>query len=88
MAEELEERDLHYSSVLRTRKLTVAGIEPSVEAASDDEHDVMLLMPSAISLSSRRSLSCCLICLTVWVKAWRLRNPLGHQQSVLAAPRL
>jgi phage gp29-like protein len=40
MAEELEERDLHYSSVLRTRKLTVAGIEPSVEAASDDARDV------------------------------------------------
>ncbi|HGY4723294.1 TPA: DUF935 domain-containing protein [Citrobacter amalonaticus] len=40
MAEELEERDLHYASVLRTRKLTVAGIEPSVEAASDDARDV------------------------------------------------
>jgi phage gp29-like protein len=42
LAEEMEERDLHYSSVLRTRKLTVAGIPPAVEAASDDEHDVML----------------------------------------------
>lgn len=42
LAEEMEERDLHYASVLRTRKLTVAGIPPAVEAASDDEHDVML----------------------------------------------
>ena len=42
LAEEMEERDLHYASVLRTRKLTVAGIPPAVEAASDDEHDVLL----------------------------------------------
>ncbi|CAM4198020.1 DUF935 domain-containing protein [Pluralibacter gergoviae] len=42
LAEEMEERDLHYASVLRTRKLTVASITPSVEAASDDERDVML----------------------------------------------
>ncbi|HEJ7192108.1 DUF935 family protein [Serratia marcescens] len=42
LAEEMEERDLHYSSVLRTRKLTVAGIIPTVEAASDDARDVEL----------------------------------------------
>ncbi|MCZ6928688.1 DUF935 family protein [Serratia marcescens] len=42
LAEEMEERDLHYSSVLRTRKLTVASIEPTVEAASDDTHDIEL----------------------------------------------
>ena len=42
LAEEMEERDLHYSSVLRTRKLTVAGIEPAVIAASDDDRDVQL----------------------------------------------
>lgn len=42
LAEEMEERDLHYASVLRTRKLTVASITPSVTAASDDERDVML----------------------------------------------
>ncbi|CFB66662.1 DUF935 domain-containing protein [Yersinia enterocolitica] len=40
LAEEMEERDLHYSSVLRTRKLTVAGLEPTVEAASDDARDI------------------------------------------------
>lgn len=42
LAEEMEERDLHYSSVLRTRKLKVAGIEPTVEAASDETHDIEL----------------------------------------------
>lgn len=42
LAEEMEERDLHYSSVLRTRKLTVAGIVPTIEAASDDANDVKL----------------------------------------------
>ena len=42
LAEEMEERDLHYSSQLRTRKLAVSGIEPVVEAASDDAKDVEL----------------------------------------------
>lgn len=42
LAEEMEERDLHYSSVLRTRKLKVAGIEPTVEAASDEARDIEL----------------------------------------------
>ncbi|HBC0574874.1 TPA: DUF935 domain-containing protein [Serratia marcescens] len=42
LAEEMEERDLHYSSVLRTRKLKVAGITPTVEAASDEAHDIEL----------------------------------------------
>ncbi|MFB1078149.1 DUF935 domain-containing protein [Photobacterium damselae] len=40
LAEEMEERDLHYSSVLRTRKLAVAAIQPTVEAASDDVADI------------------------------------------------
>jgi phage gp29-like protein len=40
LAEEMEERDPHYSSVLSTRKRAVAGIEPSVNAASDDKKDV------------------------------------------------
>ncbi len=39
LAEEIEERDLHYASVLRTRKLAVAALPPSVEAASDDAFD-------------------------------------------------
>ncbi|MGL4224957.1 MAG: DUF935 domain-containing protein [Vibrio sp.] len=37
LAEEMEERDLHYRAVLSTRKLAVSAIEPSVEAASDDK---------------------------------------------------
>ena len=42
LAEEIEERDLHYASVLRTRKLAVAALPPSVEAASDDAFDMKL----------------------------------------------
>lgn len=42
LAEEMEERDLHYSAQLRTRKLAVAAIEPSVEAVSDDEQDLLM----------------------------------------------
>ena len=40
LAEEIEERNLHYGSVLSTRKLAVAGLEATVEAASDDSRDV------------------------------------------------
>jgi phage gp29-like protein len=40
LAIEMEERELHYGSVLSTRKLAVSGIEPTVEAASDDKHDM------------------------------------------------
>jgi phage gp29-like protein len=36
LAEDIEERDLHYSAVLRTRRLSVAGLPMTVEAASDD----------------------------------------------------
>ncbi|MEQ1689108.1 MAG: DUF935 family protein, partial [Sphingopyxis sp.] len=40
LAELIEERDLHYAGVLATRKRSVAQIEMSVEAASDDAADV------------------------------------------------
>ena len=70
LAEEMEERDLHYSSVLRTRKLTVAGIPPAVEAASDDEHDVMLADAVRDLIEQPQIPSCCLTCLTDWAKAW------------------
>jgi len=40
LAEEMEERDLHYASVLGTRKLALASLEARVEAASDDKEDV------------------------------------------------
>ena len=42
LAEEMEEREPHYASVLQTRKLAVIGVEPVVEAASDDAKDVEL----------------------------------------------
>lgn len=40
LAEEMEERDLHYASVLGTRKLAVSGLNIRIEAASDDAEDV------------------------------------------------
>ena len=40
LAEEMEERDLHYASVLSTRKRAVAGIEPTVIPASDSDRDM------------------------------------------------
>lgn len=40
LAEEMEERDLHYASVLGTRKLAISGLSIRVEAASDDAEDV------------------------------------------------
>lgn len=42
LAEEMEEKDPHYSSVLRTRKLAVSRLKTSVIAASDDKRDVEL----------------------------------------------
>lgn len=39
LAEEMEERDMHYASVLGTRKRAITGIEPIVISASEDEHD-------------------------------------------------
>ena len=39
LAEEMEERDPHYASVLGTRKRAVAGLAPVVEAASDAPRD-------------------------------------------------
>lgn len=40
LAEEMEEKDLHYRAVLSTRKLQVAGLPIRVEAATDDAEDV------------------------------------------------
>ncbi|MDE1917657.1 MAG: DUF935 domain-containing protein [Sphingomonadales bacterium] len=40
LAELIEERDLHYAGILGTRKRSVAQIEITVEAASDDPEDV------------------------------------------------
>ncbi|QDY99073.1 DUF935 domain-containing protein [Nitratireductor mangrovi] len=40
LAEDIEERDNHYLSVLSTRKFQVAGLEITVEAAGDDAKSV------------------------------------------------
>ena len=42
LAEEMEERDLHYASVLGTRKRAVVRLPLTVEAASDSTEDVKL----------------------------------------------
>lgn len=42
LAEEMEERDLHYASVLSTRKLALAGLQVRVDAFSDDAADVKI----------------------------------------------
>lgn len=42
LAEEMEERDLHYASVLGTRKRAVNKLPVNVEAASDDANDIKL----------------------------------------------
>lgn len=42
LAEEMEERDWHYSAVLGTRKRAVSGLSITVEAASDSANDKKL----------------------------------------------
>lgn len=42
LAEQIEERDLHYLGVLSTRKRSVSQIEVTVEAASDSARDVQI----------------------------------------------
>lgn len=37
LAEEIEERDLHYSSILQTRKLAVSGLDPQVIPPEGDD---------------------------------------------------
>lgn len=39
LADEVEERDMHYRSVLQTRKLAVSGVEVMVEAPTDGARD-------------------------------------------------
>ncbi|MBF9049895.1 DUF935 family protein [Roseobacter sp. HKCCD9010] len=42
LAEEMEERDAHYASVLGVRKRAVSGVAPIVEPSSDDPRDVKI----------------------------------------------
>lgn len=41
LAEEMEEREMHYRSVLSTRKLALAGIEPTVKPAVEDDEKAL-----------------------------------------------
>ena len=50
LAEEMEERDLHYAGVLGSRKLQVAGLDITVEAASDSAADVENASDGALAL--------------------------------------
>lgn len=42
LAEEIEERDMHYSSVLRTRKLKAASLPMTITPVGDDDKSLML----------------------------------------------
>src|SRR6202790_287271 len=42
LAEEMEEKDLHYLAVLGTRKQTIAGLQISVRAASGEKEDARI----------------------------------------------
>lgn len=42
LAEEMEERELHYASVLSTRKRALSGLDPAVAAGADDKRDLDL----------------------------------------------
>lgn len=42
LAEEMEEREPHYGSVLGTRKRAIEGVKPTVEAASDEANDIKI----------------------------------------------
>lgn len=42
LAEEMEMRDLHYASVLSTRKNAVSGLDVMIEAVTDDAQDVKI----------------------------------------------
>lgn len=52
LAEEMEEREAHYGSVLGTRKRAVEGLGITVEAASDDARDVDIA--SAVTAETKR----------------------------------
>ena len=55
LAEEMEEKDLHYASVLGTRKRAVARLPIVVESASDDPRDIAMADEVRTLLKSRRT---------------------------------
>lgn len=52
LAEEMEERDLHYAAVLGSRKRAVSMLDITVEAVSDDKRDVQIADDVRALLSS------------------------------------
>lgn len=55
LAQDMEMRDLHYRSVLSTRKDAVCGLEIRVEPASDDKHDIEMAQAVERDIIKNRS---------------------------------
>lgn len=55
LAQDMEMRDLHYRSVLSTRKDAVCGLELKVEPASEDERDIELAKAVESDIIQNRS---------------------------------
>lgn len=55
LAQDMEMRDLHYRSVLSTRKDAVCGLEIKVEPASEDERDIELAKAVESDIIQNRS---------------------------------
>ena len=53
LAEEMEERDLIYSSVLRTRKLAVAGVDVTVAASDSEDENAKALAEQVTKLTKQ-----------------------------------
>lgn len=56
LAEEMEEREPHYSSVLRTRKLALEGLERTIEAGSEVDEKIVQAVQDLINNSNFNSL--------------------------------
>ncbi|MBS9777621.1 MAG: DUF935 domain-containing protein [Gammaproteobacteria bacterium] len=52
LAEEMEEREPHYGSVLRTRKLAIEGLDKTVEAGSDINPKIVEAVENLINASA------------------------------------
>lgn len=55
LAQDMEMRDLHYRSVLSTRKDAVCGLDIRVEPASDDKHDIEMAQAIENDIIKNRS---------------------------------
>ena len=55
LAEEMEERDLHYRSVLQTRKLAVAALDIQVERVGENALQTQKLTAAALDIQVERA---------------------------------